>query len=56
MRTAVHGAFGMLNAVGTFDSPLTDGELARQLAGLACGGLALPTPPVATAATATGTA
>ena len=28
VRTAVHGAFGMLNAVGTFASPLTDRELA----------------------------
>ena len=46
VRTAVHGAFGLLNTVGTFDSPLSDGDLARQLAGLACGSLALPTPPV----------
>ena len=35
VRTAVHGAFGMLNAVGTFDSPLTDRELAGQLGELA---------------------
>ncbi len=35
VRTAVHGAFGMLNAVGTFESPLTDRELAGQLAELA---------------------
>ena len=28
VRTAVHGAFGMLNAVGTFESPLADRELA----------------------------
>ncbi len=42
VRTAVHGAFGLLNTVGTFDSPLSDADLARQLADLACGGLALP--------------
>ncbi len=35
VRTAVHGAFGMLNAVGTFVSPLSDGELARRLSALA---------------------
>ena len=35
VRTAVHGAFGMLNAVGTFESPLTDAELAGQLSELA---------------------
>jgi len=35
VRTAVHAAFGMLNAVGTFESPLTDGELAQQLSELA---------------------
>ncbi len=35
VRTAVHGAFGMLNAVGTFTSPLSDQELARQLSALA---------------------
>jgi len=35
VRTAVHGAFGMLNAVGTFESPLADRELALQLAQLA---------------------
>jgi AcrR family transcriptional regulator len=35
VRTAVHGAFGMLNAVGTFESPLTDRELAGQLGELA---------------------
>jgi hypothetical protein len=35
VRTAVHAAFGMLNAVGTFESPLDDEELAAQLAGLA---------------------
>jgi len=44
VRTAVHGAFGMLNAVGTFASPLTDRELAAQLSELAQAALQLPTP------------
>ncbi len=35
VRTAVHGAFGMLNSVGTFSSPLSDRELACQLGELA---------------------
>ena len=35
VRTAVHAAFGMLNAVGTFQSPLADRELAAQLGPLA---------------------
>ena len=35
VRTAVHGAFGMLNAVGTFVSPLSDQQLARELSSLA---------------------
>ncbi|HEY5880620.1 MAG TPA: DUF2087 domain-containing protein [Nakamurella sp.] len=39
VRTAVHGAFGMLNAVGTFDSPLTDAELANQMSELAVNAL-----------------
>jgi AcrR family transcriptional regulator len=39
VRTAIHGAFGMLNAVGTFESPLTDRELAGQLSGLTCSAL-----------------
>ena len=39
VRTAVHGAFGMLNAVGTFTSPLTDSELAAQLTELATSAL-----------------
>lgn len=43
VRTAVHGAFGMLNAVGTFHSPLTDLELADQLAALTCAALGLST-------------
>jgi len=42
VRTAVHGAFGMLNAVGTFASPLTDRELADQLSELALAALRLP--------------
>jgi AcrR family transcriptional regulator len=41
VRTAVHGAFGMLNAVATFESPLTDRELARQLGELAVNALQL---------------
>ena len=41
VRIAVHGVFGMLNAVGTFTSPLTDGELARRLADLATAALRL---------------
>ncbi len=39
VRTAVHGAFGMLNAVGTFESPLPDDELARQMSELAISAL-----------------
>lgn len=35
VRTSVHAVFGMLNAVGTFTSPLTDAELAAQLTSLA---------------------
>lgn len=35
VRTSVHGVFGMLNAVGTFASPLTDAQLAAQLTSLA---------------------
>lgn len=35
VRTTVHGCFGMLNALGTFDSPLTDGALASILVELA---------------------
>lgn len=34
VRTAVHGAFGLLNSVGTFESPLTDAELAGELSRL----------------------
>ncbi|MGS0687290.1 DUF2087 domain-containing protein [Nakamurella sp. GG22] len=41
IRTAVHGAFGMLNAVGTFQSPLSDQELAGQLSALASTALEL---------------
>jgi AcrR family transcriptional regulator len=35
IRTTVHGCFGMLNAIGTFDSALTDAELAATLVVLA---------------------
>lgn len=41
VRTAVHGAFALLNAVGTFESPLSEAELAGQLTDLAIGALAL---------------
>ncbi len=41
VRTSVHAVFGLLNSVGTFDSPLSDDELAGQLAGLAAAALAL---------------
>ena len=44
VRTAVHGAFGMLNAVGTFESPLADRELADQLTLLATSALQLDGP------------
>jgi len=44
VRTAVHGAFGILNAVGTFDSPLPDAELARQVSQLAVNALRLDLP------------
>lgn len=44
VRTGVHAVFGMLNAVGTFSSPLTDAELARQLSDLARAALQLPAP------------
>jgi AcrR family transcriptional regulator len=47
VRTAVHGAFGMLNAVGTFESPLPDAELARQMSELAINALQLGPPPTA---------
>lgn len=42
VRTTVHAVFGMLNAVGTFVSPLPDSELAAQLAALAAVALQLP--------------
>lgn len=42
VRTCVHGCFGMLNSVGTFDANLSDGELARVLAELADRILDLP--------------
>jgi AcrR family transcriptional regulator len=42
VRTAVHAVFGMLNAVGTFASPLGDAELADQLTALASDARQLP--------------
>lgn len=42
VRTGVHAVFGMLNAVGTFASPLTDEDLAGQLTALASAALELP--------------
>ena len=48
VRTAVHGAFGMLNAVGTFESPLTDRELAAQLAELAVSAMQVDRPHIRT--------
>lgn len=42
VRTSVHAVFGMLNAVGTFSSPLSDSELAAQLVTLARAALRLP--------------
>jgi AcrR family transcriptional regulator len=39
VRTAVHGAFGMLNSVGTFESPLPDPDLALQLHRFTCAAL-----------------
>lgn len=42
IRTTVHGAFGMLNALGTFDSPLTDDALASVLVELAARMFQLP--------------
>ena len=43
VRATVHGCFGMLNALGTFDSALTDDELADTLVSLATRMLDLPT-------------
>lgn len=42
VRTTVHGCFGMLNALGTFDSAMTDDELADTLVVLARRMLDLP--------------
>jgi len=42
VRTAVHGVFGMLNTVGTFESPLANDELADLLADLAVAAFQLP--------------
>lgn len=35
VRSAVHGGFALLNSVGTYESPLTDAELAAELTRLA---------------------
>jgi AcrR family transcriptional regulator len=45
VRTTVHGCFGMLNALGTFDSVLTDAELGAELAVLAGRIMVLPPAP-----------
>ncbi len=45
VRTTVHGCFGMLNALGTFDSVLSDDELAAALAVLAARIMVLPAGP-----------
>ena len=42
VRATVHGCFGMLNALGTFDSSLADDELADTLVALAARMLVLP--------------
>ena len=42
-RVAVHAAFGLLNAVADFASPLPDEELAELLRVMALRGLAPPT-------------
>lgn len=42
VRTSIHAVFGMLNAVGTFTSALSDDELAAQLGALAHAALELP--------------
>ena len=42
VRATVHGCFGMLNALGTFDSALTDDQLADTLVALAARMLVLP--------------
>lgn len=42
VRTAVHAAFGLLNSVGLFSSPLADAPLAAQLRTLAIAALEIP--------------
>lgn len=42
VRICVHGCFGMLNSVGTFDARLDDDELTRALTALAARVLDLP--------------
>ncbi len=46
VRTTVHGCFGMLNALGTFDSALADEELAAALVTLAARMFVLDAGPV----------
>lgn len=42
VRTAVHGTFGLLNAVGTFESPLDDAALTAHLLRQALASLEVP--------------
>jgi AcrR family transcriptional regulator len=42
VRICVHGCFGLLNSVGTFDAGINDDELTRVLTGLAARILDLP--------------
>ncbi len=46
VRTTVHGAFGMLNALGTFSSPMSDQDLAATLGAMA--GRMMDLPPQST--------
>lgn len=50
IRTTVHGCFGMLNALGTFESVLSEEALGAALAMLASRILALPPEPAGNAA------
>lgn len=47
VRTTVHGCFGMLNALGTFDSALPDDDLGAALVVLAGRIMVLPPVPIA---------
>lgn len=42
VRTCVHGCFGLLNSVGTFDADLADDQLAQVLTELSCRLLDVP--------------